>query len=130
MGIMPPMKKTLLAASIVGLGLVAWPALAHTLDMTYLDIGTASSTLTLTVAINPHQAFELVSGGQNAKFNLNALIQHADLITAYTEDHVSVSRDGADCIWTPEPAPTAPTELEAEAACGTRVGARRWPVPG
>lgn len=97
---------------------------AHTLDVAYLDIGiTTSSQLTLTVALHPYQAFELVRGGDVTRFNLKRLQERGDLIAAYTGEHVHVTRDGQECSWDAQDAHTPSTELEAVADGVTIVGA-------
>lgn len=113
--------------------LATFPARAHPLDVAYLDIGsTTSSELTLTVAVHPYQAFELVRGGSAARFDLDMLRKKGDLISAYVEDHVSVKQQEAsnkqqggtaiDCVWSPDPAYTPPSELDAVADGVTIAG--------
>ncbi len=98
-------------------------AQAHPLDVAYLDFGhTSSSPLLLTVAVHPYQAFELVRGGSGERFDLKQLQAHGDLITAFVEDHVEVSRDGRSCTWRPSDAHTPDTELDAVADGVTVAG--------
>lgn len=88
-------------------------AQAHPLDVAYLDFGLTGSQLTLTVAIHPYQAYELVRGASKQRFDLKALQQHGELVSAYVEDRVQVTRGGASCDWQAQPAQTPATELEA-----------------
>lgn len=108
------MKKTCAALVVCAGLLAALPVFAHPLDVAYLDLGMAtSSELTLTVAIHPYQAFELVRGGTVERFDLEKLQQSGDLISAYVQNHVTVARGGKECEWSAESAHTPPTEIEA-----------------
>jgi nickel/cobalt exporter len=69
--------------------------------------------LTLTVAIHPYQAFELVRGGTVERFDLEKLRSSGDLVSAYVQNHVSVAHDGGACSWDADSAHTPPTEIEA-----------------
>lgn len=119
-----PMRRS----GIPVLAVIAWvffafPASAHPLDIAYLDIGRSSSgALTLTVALHPYQAFELVRAGRSVRFDLESLRQNGDLVSAYAEEHVSVTSDGLPCSWSPGPALTPGNELEAVADGVTIAG--------
>ncbi len=92
----------------------ALPASAHPLDVGYLDFGKNDrGELTLTVALHPYQAFELVREKSDVRFDLEKLQRSGDLVSAYAQDHVSVWRGGEPCVWKAESAHTPPTELEA-----------------
>lgn len=118
-------KWTRPVISLLGLFLsfvLAGPALAHPLDVAYLDLGKATST-TLTVAIHPYQAFELVRGGSIARFDLKKLQAAGDIVSAYVQDHVEVSSSGKPCSWDAGPASTPQSEIEAVADGVTVAGA-------
>ncbi len=95
---------------------------AHPLDVAYFDISATPTSTTLTVAVHPYQAFELVRAGEQRSFDLARLSQRADLIAAYVTDHVSVSapldsdpKSWKPCLWEADAATVPPTELEAVA---------------
>lgn len=93
---------------------IAIPAVAHPLDVAYLDFGkTTDGQLTLTAAVHPYQAFELVRDTSVVRFELAKLQKNGDLISAYVQDHVRVTRGGAPCEWQAGSANTPPTEIEA-----------------
>lgn len=107
---------------------MADPAAAHPLDIAYLDFSVPTpSTLALTVAVHPYQAFELVRSGSATRFDLKKLQENAELISAYVEDHVTVQRDGQGCHWDVQPAYTPDTELESVADGITVSGALSCP---
>lgn len=74
---------------------------------------TANNQLTLTVAVHPYQAYEIVRAGSTSRFDVEALKKNGDLISAYIQDRVSVSRGGNPCTWNAGSAVTPPTEIEA-----------------
>ena len=74
---------------------------------------TANNQLSLTVAVHPYQAYEIVRAGSTARFDLEALKKNGDLISAYIQDRMSVSRGGKPCTWDAGSAITPPTEIEA-----------------
>lgn len=88
---------------------------AHPLDIAYLDIGRDGSRLTLTVAVHPYQAFELVRAGKDVRFDLKDLESGNALVAAYVADHVEIRSASGACRFEPESAHVPPTELEAVA---------------
>lgn len=115
----PPVRRAVLLSVIPLLFLVISFSLpdavfAHPLDVAYLDFGMdKNGMLTLTAAIHPYQAFELVRGNSTTRFDLSQLKRSGDLLSAYVEEHVRVSRGGAPCEWKAESAHTPVSELEA-----------------
>jgi hypothetical protein len=102
---------------------------AHPLDVSYLDVGYATSTgLTLTAALHPHEAYTLLPNA--SPFNLQQLQKHGDLISAYAQDHVQVTRSGYVCTWHAENATTPNTELDAIADGVTVFGTLDCPGTG
>ena len=102
------------ALLVVSLFLFPIVAQAHPLDVAYMDFGkTADGTLKLTVAVHPYQAYEIVRAGSTSRFDLQALQKNGDLISAYIQDRISVSRGDVPCTWSAGTASTPPTELEA-----------------
>lgn len=89
---------------------------AHPLDVAYFDISQTVNGTTLTVAIHPYQAFELVRAGKKIPFNLEQLRERQDLIAAYVSDHTSIQKQGSgQCAWEPDTAHIPNNELDAVA---------------
>ena len=89
---------------------------AHPLDVAYFDISQTATTTTLTVAIHPYQAFELVRAGKNIPFNLGQLRERQDLVAAYVSDHTKIQKQGSgQCAWEPDTAHIPNNELDAVA---------------
>ncbi len=105
-------------AAIIVSAIVCLPRqlFAHPLDVAYFDLSQNPTSTTLTVAIHPYQAFELVRAGKNIPFNLEQLRERQDLIAAYVSDHVQLEKQGSgQCAWEPELAHIPKTELDAVA---------------
>jgi ABC-type nickel/cobalt efflux system permease component RcnA len=109
--------RALAAICFMGISsMFASSASAHPLDIAYLDFSKNTSTgLTLTVAVHPYQAFELVRAGQNISFDLAKLATGEDLIGAYVADHVEAGTVSGPCRFEPESAFVPSTDLEAVA---------------
>ncbi|MCC7357515.1 sulfite exporter TauE/SafE family protein [Candidatus Uhrbacteria bacterium] len=89
---------------------------AHPLDVAYFDVSQTATATTLTVAVHPYQAFELIRAGKKIPFNLEQLRERQDLIAAYIADHVQLEKQGGGhCLWEPESANVPKTELDAVA---------------
>jgi ABC-type nickel/cobalt efflux system permease component RcnA len=106
------------------------PVFAHPLDIAYLDFShSSSSETTLTVAVHPYQAFELVRAGQNIRFALSPLQKGSKLVAAYIADHVSVTSASGPCSFQPSDAIVPNTELEAVADGITAAAILSCPDP-
>jgi nickel/cobalt transporter (NicO) family protein len=101
---------------------LASPAWAHPLDVAYFDFSKSSSTIELTVAVHPYQAFQLIRGDKNIPFDLKKLQENGELIAAYVGAHTELASGGGLCDWLVDTAHTPPTELEAVADGVTVTG--------
>lgn len=119
-----------LFAAVCGLPFAA-PVFAHPLDVAYLDFAASSTSMSLTVAIHPYQAYELVRGKKDdPRFDLKVLKKHGDIVSAYVQDNVTVLRNGKACDWSPADAYTPDTELDAVADGVTVAGQLICPGTG
>jgi hypothetical protein len=102
-------------ASIIGVFLVVGPVHAQYLNASYFDFETTASGTTLTVAMDPPQAFEVVRTSPDERWNASKIVERGDMLVAYVQDGITLQQNGSACAWSPQLDPVASSTLDVMA---------------
>lgn len=100
---------------------IALPASAHTINVTYLDVQQMPEGIVLTTAFQPHQAL-VIAGLRHDDHDMDeggfadlipALKQRGDVIAAYAATHITITANDDVCDWDPTRFTVPDTELNA-----------------
>lgn len=98
---------------IFGWLMLALPVYAHPLDTAFFDFEQTASGTTLTVAMQPPEAFEVVRGPEDKEWNLERFRERGEVLAAFVGTRVQLSRAGKSCDWDPAVGPVADTTFDA-----------------
>ncbi|HWQ99486.1 MAG TPA: hypothetical protein VN397_01410 [Candidatus Methylomirabilis sp.] len=108
--------------------LFASPVHAHPLDSAFFDFEQTVSGTTLTVAMQPPEAFEVVRTPEDTDWNTERFRERGEMLAAFVASHVALSRGGRDCEWDPVMGPVASSTFNALADGITVAGLIVCPV--
>jgi hypothetical protein len=117
-----------LFAGILGIFLISGPALAQSLNASYFDFEKTASGSTLTVAMDPPQAFEVVRTSEKEAWSPSLFRERGDVLVAYVQDGVTLRQNGSVCTWEPRLDPVASSTLDAMANGITVTGVVSCPT--
>lgn len=92
---------------------IVTPVYAHPLDTAFFDFESTASGTTLTVAMQPPEAFEVVRKPEDMDWNTERFRERGDLLAAFVGAHVELSRSGRVCEWDPVIGPVATSTFDA-----------------
>ncbi|OGL73742.1 hypothetical protein A3E39_03850 [Candidatus Uhrbacteria bacterium RIFCSPHIGHO2_12_FULL_60_25] len=113
---------------LLSLFLFATPVYAHPIDTAFFDFEPTASGTTLTVAMQPPEAFEVVRTSTDTAWNTERFRERGDMLAAFVGEHVELSRGGQSCEWDPVIGPVATSTFDALADGITVAGLVVCPV--